>query len=148
MISDSAASAANSSAGECSDSVPMVAAMSGGSRMVSTLRASCTSRSAISATGSTKSTTPVAIAACGMPPCSLSSGDCASVTPPSSLMRCRPSAPSVPVPDSTTATAREPCTSASRRKTLSISALWPVRTSDCSCSKPSLTISILPGGST
>ena len=75
---------------------------------------SSSSRCGISATGSTMSTMPVAMAARGMPSYSASSGICASVTPPVSFTRVRPTAPSLPVPDSTTQMARSRCTSRQR----------------------------------
>ena len=59
---------------------------------------------------------PVAIAARGMPACSASSGSCAIVRPPRSLMRLMPIAPSPSAPERTIAAACGPCVSASVRK--------------------------------
>ena len=58
--------------------------------------------------GRTRSTTPVAIAARGMPSKAAVSGSCAKAMPPSALMKRRPSEPLVPVPESTIAIARSP----------------------------------------
>jgi hypothetical protein len=73
-------------------------------------------RAGIWATGSTKSTRPVAIELRGMSSYSASFGSCAMASPPYSLMRFSPADPFGPVPDSTTATACDPCASASARK--------------------------------
>lgn len=67
-------------------------------------------------TGSTQSTMPVAMAASGMLPCSASSGSCAIVSPPRSLMRLMPLAPSPSPPDSTMAAEWGPWVSARARK--------------------------------
>ena len=63
-------------------------------------------RCGISAAGSAISTIPVAIAARGMLSYSASAGLCATVMPPSSFTRINPTAPSAPMPESTTAMAR------------------------------------------
>ena len=62
----------------------------------------------ISATGSTKSISPVLRALRGMASYSASAGSCTTVKPPFSLTRCIPRVPSLPLPDSTTATASGP----------------------------------------
>ena len=68
---------------------------------------------------------PVAIAARGMPECSASSGSCAMVSPPRSLIRLIPIAPSPSAPESTIATDRGPCVSASVRKKISTATRFP-----------------------
>ena len=65
---------------------------------------------------STQSTMRVAMAASGIPVCSASFGLWAMVSPPRSLMRLIPSAPSPSPPDKTMATECGPCVSASERK--------------------------------
>ena len=80
------------------------------------MRASSASRMASSRTGRTRSATPVAIAARGMPPCAASCGilhqdqPAALPSPPS-----RRRAPSLPLPDSTTAKP-SPCVGRERAK--------------------------------
>ena len=79
-------------------------------------------RSGIASTGRIRSTAPVAIAAEGIPSyCGrLPSLPCASETPPACLIDFKPSAPSLPVPDSTTPTAEQPRSAASDVKKISI----------------------------
>lgn len=90
---------------------------------------SSSNRCGMSAAGSTISTRAMAIACCGISAYSASSGVCASVMPPASLMRLKPAAPSEPVPDITMPIARQSCASASVRKKWSIvngaSSDWP-----------------------
>ena len=70
---------------------------------------------------------PVSIAARGMLACSASSGSCAMVRPPRSLMRLIPIAPSPSAPESTIAAACGPCVSASERKNRSTATRLPRR---------------------
>jgi len=84
-------------------------------------------RAPISAAGITKSTTPSATALAGIESNSASDGDCAKVTPPRSLMRRRPSAPSEPMPLSTMPIARSRWTSPSVRRKMSIAVFGPPR---------------------
>ena len=107
-------------------------------------------RPGISATFSSQSTMPVSIEARGMLLCSASSGSCAMVSPPRSLMRLMPTAPSPSAPESTTAAACGPCVSASERKKRSTATRLPrsgvefVQPQMCRSS----TVSCLPGGIT
>ncbi len=59
-------------------------------------------RSAIPLGGNTKSTAPLPMALCGMPPCPAVPGSWAKVIPPTALISKSPSVPSEPVPESTT----------------------------------------------
>jgi hypothetical protein len=77
----------------------------------------------ISAAGRMKSARPVAMADSGMPSCSASPGLWTRISPPFSLTRAMPTAPSPPVPDSTSAIARSRCPSARLRKKVSM-ATW------------------------
>ena len=79
---------------------------------------------------------PVAIAAFGIPSCSglLPSEPCAIVKPPHALIALRPSAPSLPVPDSTTPIASAPRSVASELNSASIDSV--ARGAECGgCSR-------------
>ena len=89
-----------------------------------------TSCAASSATGATTSTTPVAIALCGMLANSASSGAWTNTRPPASLIAWMPTAPSLPKPERITA-APSPCCSASERKNRSICVRGPGRHVKC-----------------
>lgn len=92
---------------------------------------------------------PMAIACFGISACSASSGVCASVMPPTSLMRRSPAAPSEPVPDITMPIARESCASASVRKKWSIvSATPPDISRGLQRRQPSAISSCMPGAIT
>ena len=79
------------------------------------VRASSASRVTRSRTGRTTSATPVAIAARGMPPCPASDGSWTRTRPPDSFTAFAPTAPSLPLPDSTTAKP-SPCVGRERSK--------------------------------
>ena len=66
--------------------------------------------------GRTKSTQPVATAACGMVANFAVAASCANVTPPAALMASTPAEPSEPVPDRITPMALLPHSSASDRR--------------------------------
>ena len=106
-------------------------------------------RAGISATGSTQSTMPVPIAERGIPECSASFGSCAIVSPPRSLIRLMPIAPSPSAPDRTIAAACGPWVSARVRKNRSTATRRPwygVRSPHTRW--PSIAVSVLPGGMT
>src|ERR1051325_9779548 len=103
----------------------------------------------ISATGTTKSTRPVAMEFRGISPNSASAGSCTRTRPLYSFTRRRPIEPSAPLPERMTHTARESCVSASVRKKMSTGARrssYPV-TAD-TISMPSLSVRPLFGGMT
>ena len=92
-------------------------------------RACCAAmiRAGIASTGATMSTAPVAMALAGIPSCcgpappSAPCGDpCAKVRPPQALIAFSPSAPSLPVPDSTTPIASSRSAAASESKNVLI----------------------------
>ncbi len=96
------------------------------------------SRAGSSATGRTKSASPVATAARGMPSNRAVSSVCTMTMPPYSLIERMPRAPSLPVPDRTMPTAFSPWSSPSELKKTSMGRLIPrsLRSCSLSCSLP------------
>jgi len=97
----------------------------------------------------TRSTSPVAIDANGMPSNSAVSGSCTMTTPPASLMCRMPREPSLPVPDSTMPTARSFRSAARDLKNRSIGNFGVkslLRSCSVSRNRPSVTTMFLPGG--
>lgn len=121
----------------------------GGSSIALAFFHKSTSFCGISTTGSTKSTSPVPMAASGMPSCSASPGCWTMITPPVSLTRPMPTAPSPPVPDNTMASARSRWASASVRKNASMAMCWPRgRCISATVRLPSIIVSCLLGAIT
>jgi hypothetical protein len=100
-------------------------------------------------TGSIQSTMPVAIAVLGISRCCASSGSCAIVRPPRSLMRLMPMEPSPSAPDSTIAAALRAVRVGQRaEEQVHRHAAARARSSASTLSWPSSDDSALPGGIT